>query len=100
MIPQQRLGWFRSLADLVVPIAGDLALRDAAFAMAAAMGKGAEPAQTWAALDACFARAVAATEAGLGGDPHAQVTEEIRDRLIGASPRAFFTNAAGTSPVL
>jgi hypothetical protein len=96
VIPQQRLGWFRSLADLVVPLAGDLALRDAAFAIAATMGKGLPPAATWAELDAIFGRVVATVETGLGGSPPAEVRAEIRDRLIGASPRAFFTNAAGT----
>lgn len=96
VIPQQRLGWFRSLADLVVPLAGDLALRDAAFAIAATMGKGASPAATWTELDAIFGRVVSLVEAGLGGTPPAEVPAAIRDRLIGASPRAFFTNAAGT----
>jgi hypothetical protein len=99
VIPQQRLGWFRSLANLVTPFSpdrGDLALRDAAFAIAAAMGKGASPATTWAELDAIFGRVIATTEAGLGGSPPAEVPAAIRDRLIGASPRAFFTNAAGT----
>jgi hypothetical protein len=96
VIPQQRLGWFRSLAHLVVPFAGELALRDAAFEMAGVMGKGASPAATWAELDAIFGRVVATVEAGLGGSPPAEVPAAIRDRLIGASPRTFFTNAAGT----
>jgi hypothetical protein len=96
VIPQQRLGWFRSLADLVVPIAGDLRLRDAAFEIAAAMGKGASPAATWSELDTIFGRVVASVEDGLGGGPPAEVPAAIRDRLIGASPRTFFTSAAGT----
>jgi hypothetical protein len=96
VIPQQRLGWFRSLANLVVPIAGDLALRDAAFAIAATMGRGASAAATWNELDAIFGRVLATVEAGLGGSPPTEVPAEIRDRLIGASPRAYFTNAAGT----
>src|SRR3954469_10033771 len=48
VIPTQREGWFRSLADLMVPLApdrSDLPLRDAAFAIAAVMGKGTHPAQ-------------------------------------------------------
>jgi hypothetical protein len=96
VIPQQRLGWFRSLADLITPFAGELALRDVAFGIAEAMGKGASPAATWTQLDALFGRALAITEAGLGGAADAEVPAVVRDRLIGASPRAFFTNATGT----
>ncbi|HSD87234.1 MAG TPA: hypothetical protein VLB44_06955 [Kofleriaceae bacterium] len=103
VIPQQREGWFRSLADLLVPISpdrSDLALRDHAFAMAGAMGKGESPGTTWAALDEGFGRVVAAVEAGFcGGCPDdIEVPADVRDRLIGASPRNFFTsfpNAAG-----
>ena len=90
--PAQRTGWLRSLADLVVPFApdaSDLPLRDHAFAMAAAMGQGTSPAITWRTLDGIFGRIVARVEVGLGGgvvDP----TPEMRDRLIGASPRAMF----------
>ena len=104
VISAQREGWFRSLADLIVPVApdrSDLAIRDHAFAMAVAMGKGQSPAPTWAALDEVFGRIVAAVEAGFrGGRPDdIEVPAEIRDRLIGASPRAFFAslpNAVGS----
>lgn len=95
--PIQRMGWLRSLADLVVPFApdaSDLALRDHAFALAAAMGQGGTPAATWRALDTVFGAVVAHVEAGLGGGVHAGIPAEIRDRLLGASPRAMFERSA------
>jgi len=94
--PEQRMGWLRSLADLVQPFApdaSDLQIRDHVFAMATAMGKGASPAATWRMLDDSFGRIVALVEVGLrgSGEPGAiDVPPAIRDRLIGASPRAMF----------
>lgn len=94
--PAKRMGWLRSLADLIVPFASDasdLPLRDHAFAIAAAMGEGRAPDVTWAALDEVFARIVAHVEVGLRGSGTAadiDVPPEVRDRLVGGSPRALF----------
>lgn len=94
--PEQRIGWLRQLADLIVPFApdaSDLPLRDAAFAMAATLGQGGTPAQSWRALDELFAVVVAHVEVGLRGAGRAgdiDVPPEVRDRLIGMSPRALF----------
>jgi hypothetical protein len=98
VIPAQRLGWFRTLADLVVPIApdaSDLPLRDLAFELANVMGQGLPPAATWQRLDTIFGAVVARVEQGfrgIGQEPgrHIVVTEDIRDRLVGVSPRAMF----------
>jgi hypothetical protein len=94
VIPEQRVGWFRSLADLIVPFApsrADLPLRDFAFQLAATMGQGQGPARTFAVLDDLFGVVVAHVEAGFRGSGAAiEVPADIRDRLIGASPRDFF----------
>ena len=99
VIPEQRVGWFRSLADLIVPFApgrADLALRDLAFEMANAMGQARPAAATFAALDEIFGRAVGVVEAGLRGSSETiEVPEDIRDRLIGPEVRKVFSNAAG-----
>jgi hypothetical protein len=108
VIPEQREAWFRSLASLVVPFApdrSDLALRDHAFVLAAVMGKGLPPAQTWALLDqnhgsviatveSAFRRATTPTGAGAeaGADKEIEVPADIRDRTVGMSPRQFFAN--------
>jgi hypothetical protein len=107
VIPEQREAWFRSLAALVVPMSpdrSDLALRDQAFAIAAAMGKGLPPAQTWALLDHIHAHVIATVEAGFrtatgGGAGEIEVPADLRDRAMAMSPRQFFANlpnAAGT----
>lgn len=95
VIPEQRVGWFRSLADLIVPFApdrSDLALRDLAFEMANAMGHARPASATFAALDEIFGRAAGIVEAGLRGsaDP-IDVPAEIRDRLIGPEARQALT---------
>lgn len=88
------MGWFRSLADLIVPFApgrSDLSLRDHAFQLAAVMGQGKRPAETFAELDALFGHVVAHVEAGFRGTPvESEVPADVRDRLVGASPRALF----------
>lgn len=98
VIAAQRLGWFKTLADLVVPIApdaSDLPLRDLAFELAQVMGQGLDPVATWSRLDAIFGRVVRHVEAGLRGDGRdIEVTPEIRDRLVGASPRSMFAAMA------
>jgi hypothetical protein len=53
------------------------------------MGQDTSPASTWRTLDGIFGRIVARVEVGLGGGV-VDVPPEIRDRLIGASPRAMF----------
>jgi hypothetical protein len=94
VIAEQRMGWFRSLADLVVPFApsgGDLPLRDFAFQLAAAMGQGKGPVDTFAILDELYGRVIAHVETafrGMAGD--IEVPADIRDRLVGASPRQLF----------
>ncbi|HEY5946348.1 MAG TPA: hypothetical protein VIV40_12685 [Kofleriaceae bacterium] len=101
VIPEQRMGWFRSLADLIVPFApgrADLALRDYAFQLAAVMGQGKSPAETFDALDELYGRVIAQVEAGFrgsGGD--IEVPADIRDRLVGASPREFFAKLANAA---
>jgi hypothetical protein len=83
--PEQRAGWFRNLASLVVPFAprgADLALRDAALAIAVVMGMPAPPAVGFTALDTLFARIVATVEVGLGGTPPAVVGADILDRIV------------------
>jgi hypothetical protein len=102
VIPEQREGWFRSLAALVVPMSpdrSDLALRDHAFAIAAAMGKGLGPVATWRLLDEIHGRVIATVEAGFrrgtlgdGEGSDLEVPAEIRDRAMAASPRQFFAN--------
>jgi len=116
VIPAQREAWFRTLAALIVPMSpdrSDLALRDHAFMLAAIMGKGLPPAQTWALLDLNHGRVIATVEsafrratssgaraeAGAEAEKEIEVPEEIRDRTVGMSPRSFFaklSNAAGT----
>lgn len=96
--PAQRLGWFRSLADLIVPFAPDRAdapLRDAGFELATIMGQGRGPAETFAELDALLGRVVAHVEIGfraaIGAAPDGiEVPADARDRLLGVSPRDFF----------
>jgi hypothetical protein len=96
--PAQRTGWFRSLADLMVPFAparADQPLRDAGFALATVMGQGRGPAETFVELDALFGRVVAHVESGfraaIGASPDGiEVPAGARDRLLGASPRDFF----------
>lgn len=94
--PVQRMGWFRALAELIVPFApdaSDLPLRDLALELAAIMGRGAPPAETFAALDQVFGKVVAHVEVGLRGEGNAaelDITAEIRDRLLGDAPRATF----------
>ena len=96
VIPEQRLGWFRSLADLIVPLApdrADLPLRDLAFSLAAAMGQGRGPAETFAALDELFGRVIGHVEAGFRGVTDTiDVPAVVRDRLVAASPRRFFAS--------
>ena len=96
VIPEQRMGWFRSLADLIVPFAPartDLALRDLAFQLAAAMGKGSGPAETFAVLDELYGKVVATVEAGFRGSvADIEVPADIRDRLVASSPRQFFAS--------
>lgn len=77
--PEQRAGWFRQLAALVVPFAprgADVALRDHAFAIAQAMGQGAD----FAALEAIFTRVVADVEVAFGGTP--AITPDVLDRIV------------------
>jgi hypothetical protein len=94
--PEQRTAWFRTLADLVVPFAADasdLPLRDRAMEIAGIMGRGLPPAKTWAQLDANFGRLIQSVEVGLRGEGRPDdiaVPPDVRDRLIGASPRAIF----------
>jgi hypothetical protein len=94
VIPEQRMGWFRSLADLIVPFApgrADLRLRDLAFQLAAAMGQGAGPAETFAILDGLHGQVIAHVEAGFrGGAGEIAVPADVRDRLIAGSPRELF----------
>ncbi|HEY5920541.1 MAG TPA: hypothetical protein VIV11_02670 [Kofleriaceae bacterium] len=94
VIPEQRMGWFRSLADLIVPFApgrSDLPLRDYAFELAAVMGQGRGPVETFALLDELYGKVIAHVEAGFrGAAGDIDVPAEIRDRLVGASPRALF----------
>jgi hypothetical protein len=93
---EQRTGWFRQLADLVVPFAprgADLALRDHAFAIATAMGS---PLCSFTVLETIFASFVAVVETGFGGTP--AITPEVLDRIV---PRrhaelAKAPNAPGT----
>lgn len=94
VIPEQRMGWFRSLAGLVTPFgpAGvDLPVRDLAFQLAAVMGQGHGPAETFAALDLLYARVIAHVEAGFRGAAaradDIDVSAALRDQLVGASPR-------------
>jgi hypothetical protein len=77
--PEQRAGWFRTLATLVVPFAprgADVALRDHAFAIATAMGQGA----TFETLEAIFTSVIADVEVGFGGTP--AITPEVLDRIV------------------
>lgn len=93
--PEQRFGWFRSLADLIVPFAprgADLDLRDCGFALAEAMGKGTSTAETAARLDGLFTRVIQFVEVGLhepGSCPAFAISAELRDRLIGTPLRAI-----------
>jgi hypothetical protein len=94
VIPEQRVGWFRSLADLIVPFAparADLPLRDFAFQLADAMGQGKSPRDTFAILDELFGRVIAHVETGFrGGGGDIEVPAAVRDRLVGGSPRELF----------
>jgi hypothetical protein len=61
--------------------------------MAATLGQGGTPSQSWFALDELFAVVVAHVEVGLRGAGSAgdiDVPPEVRDRLIGRSPRSIF----------
>lgn len=67
----QRLAWFRQLANLVVPFAprgADLPLRDCAYQIAAAMGMPVPHALATRALEQVFGRVVELVERGFGGD--------------------------------
>jgi hypothetical protein len=101
VIPEQRMGWFRSLADLIVPFApgrADLPLRDRGFELAAAMGQGKGPVETFALLDELFGRVIADVEAGFRGtSDDIEVPADIRDRLVGASPRQLFATLPNTA---
>ena len=94
VIPEQRMGWFRSLADLIVPFAparADLPLRDYAFELAAAMGQGKGPRETFAILDALYGRVIAHVEGAFRGTgAGVEVPAAVRDRLVAASPRQLF----------
>jgi hypothetical protein len=80
--PEQRAGWFRQLASLVVPFAprgADVALRDHAFSIANAMGQSPSPAM-FEVLESLFASVVADVEVGFGGTP--AITPEVLDRIV------------------
>lgn len=98
VIPEHRMGWFRSLADLIVPFAperADVPLRDLGFQLAAVMGQGEGPAETFAQLDELYGRAVAHVETAFRGTPGSvDVPPEMRDRLVAASPRQLFAKLA------
>jgi hypothetical protein len=90
--PPRRAMWFTALAAIVVPIApdgSDAPLVAIAREVATIMGVTREPAATYAALDHNFGRMMQAVEVGLGGTP-IEVDAEMRDRLLGVSPRALF----------
>jgi hypothetical protein len=77
--PEQRAGWFRQLASLVVPFAprgADVSLRDHAFSIANAMGQGA----TFEVLESLFASVIADVEVGFGGTP--AITPDVLDRIV------------------
>jgi hypothetical protein len=84
---EQRAGWFRQLADLVVPFAprsagqpgGDLALRDHAFMLAHVMGT---PLASFAALEAIFASVVTVVETAFSGSAPAAITPAVLDRIV------------------
>ncbi len=98
VIPEHRMGWFRTLADLIVPFAparADQAMRDFAFELAATMGQGRGPAETFARLDELYGRVVAHVETAFRGVPgDVDVPAELRDRLVAASPRELFAKLA------
>lgn len=100
VIPEQRMGWFRSLADLIVPFAparADLPLRDHGFQLAAVMGQGKGPVETFALLDELFGRVVAQVESAFRDTPDpVDVPPDVRDRLI-ASPRQLFAELAAAA---
>jgi hypothetical protein len=85
--------------ELVVPFApdaSDLPLRDSAVELAMIMGRCAPVAATFAALDQLFATVVAHVEVGLRGQGTAaelDITPDIRDRLLGDTPRAMFARS-------
>jgi hypothetical protein len=108
--PDQRGGWLRSLADLVVPFAphaSDLPLRDHAYALAQIMRRGLPTAETFALLDLLFARTVAQVESGLRGAVQMRdavgerdVPEAVRDRLIGDPARARLGSRPISGPLV
>ena len=95
--------WFRALADMIAPSApdgSDAPLRDAAQRMAAVMAAGGKPPATYAELDAIMAEVLATVEDGfrraVGNPAKARAFGPAeRDRVVGASPRAFFAGIAG-----
>ena len=97
--PVLRAAWLRQLAGLIVPFAPDASdrpVQGGALCMAAAMLDDtgdpiARAAATYARLDAIHGDVIAAAEAGLRGERHAEpVAPETRDRLVAVSPRALF----------
>jgi len=118
--PPLRAAWVHQLAELIIPVApdrSDLAIREAAQAMAGAMAQADAPAAlvaetksptvaralaTYARLDAIFAELVAHVEGVFrrttGTPPLAgPIDAATRDRLLGSSPRAHFTALAPTA---
>jgi hypothetical protein len=94
---EQRAGWFRSLAELVVPFAPggrDLALRDHAFAIAAAMVVAGGPRATFARLDGVLAATIGHVEVafrratGQPASPEPIADAAVVDRVIGPAARA------------
>jgi hypothetical protein len=56
------------------------------------MGQGAPPAATFARLDTLYGSVLAHVEAGFRGRAdEIEVPPDVRDRLVGASPRRLFT---------
>jgi hypothetical protein len=79
---EQRAGWFRQLADLVVPFAprgADLSLRDHAFTLAHVMGT---PLASFAALESIFSSVVTVVETAFGGAPSGAITPAVLDRIV------------------
>ena len=90
--PASRAAWFRQLADLIVPFArGDGAFRSLAYGLADAMGKSRAPSEAWTELDQVFAAITTLAESNFHGVAAELITAELRDRLIGDSPRTAFS---------
>ncbi len=89
--PPMRAAWLRQLADLIVPFArGDASFRPLAYQFADAMACGGTPAEIWSQLDLLFGQVATLVESNFRGVPVVALDAEMRDRLIGNSPRALF----------